>query len=260
MKKPSIFRTILWQLGKRLHFRKLLSLEERNALCDIFLAMCLKHLPKRSWKQVGSRSVTLDEEFGSEFVTLDSSSEFVTLEGSSEQIFFTGITDQQLELSIKIGMGVIFLEVEEVWQKSQNENKRHLPWTVKGMITKYRPGAELFYQMDNDYDLQFIEPQIAEIIEKACVPFWKDFATIQHADANWNKRPFDFDLDGTDALHHGSRSIIIAHLVRNPNFEDLVKMRRSEIQSKLNPNLVPEALQQFERLVNWLCSENGSKQ
>jgi hypothetical protein len=233
MNKRSVLETFLWGLRKRAHLRyKPLTLPEKRDLTESFIRMVLRHLPEGDWRSAGSQ--------------------FSNLNGHCERIFFASITDQKFELWVQAAMGIRFTDVEEIWRKSQNLDKNTGHWTVEGVVGNFLRDAQLRYRIDRSKDVEFFEQKISELIEQACLPFWKQFASVADVDREWNKRPFEFDNDATDVLHHATRSVIIAKLAKNPAFEELVTMRRGEVIRTLNISLQKRGLEQFDRLVGWL--------
>jgi hypothetical protein len=227
------FDRIVWSLRKKAYMRsKALTFSEKRALTESFIAMVSKHLPEGFWKY--------------------DRSQFSSVEGGVERMFVCNITDKKLELWVQVGVGIRLIEVEKIWQQSQGIEKSLGQWTVPGDISSFVRNAKDFYSIDHIKDIGFFEPQIRELIEKACLPFWKRFATVADVDRDWNTRAFDFDRDATDALHHATRSVIIARLVKNPDFERLAVMRREEVASRLHVSLRAQGLEQYDRLVDWL--------
>jgi hypothetical protein len=194
--------------------------------------MVLGHLPGNAWKL--------------------SKSEFSSIGPGSERVLHVGISDQKQELCVQIAMGIRFMEVEEIWRRSQNLLEDLGEWTVHGVCDNWLRKAQLNYTIDHPKDIQFYKPKVGELIDRACVPFWTHYATVADLNRDWNSRPFEFHHDGTDALHHAMRSLIAAKLVNNPEFSKLITSRRAEVTRELNISLQQRGLDQFDKLVAWL--------
>ena len=236
MNKPSILHAAVWKLRKAAWMRsKPLTWGEKRELFESFNRMVRKHLPEADWK------------YGR--------SQFTKLSGQCERIFFASITDQELELWVDVAVGIRFTDVEEIWRQSQKLDQFTSHWTIEGVVSNYIRNAQLWYQIDRPIDIEFFEPKICGLIEQACIPFWNRFASVADVDREWNHRPFEFDHDATNALHHATRSLIVAKLAKNPKFEELVPMRRGEVTRLLDINLQQKGLEAFDRLVEWLRKE-----
>ncbi len=199
--------------------------------------MVRKHLPEGGWKYAGCQ--------------------FKSRNGNCERIFFASITDQELELWVKVAVGIRFANIEEIWRRSQNLEGTSDHWTVFGAVSHYIRNAQLRYRIDRPSDIEFFEPSICEVIEQACVPFWKRFATVADADREWNHRQFEFHRDAADVFHNATRSVIVAKLANNTAFEKIVAMRREEVTQILDITLLVKGLAEFDRLVEWLRKEVG---
>jgi hypothetical protein len=239
MKRPSFVSVVSRELRRALLPRgQPLRFSEKKALAKSFRKMIVTHLPGSGWKHTRSQ--------------------FINVALEAERILFASLSDLELELWVKFAAGVRFKRVEDIWQQSQGVKLKVAAWTVEGHIAGHLPRAKLRYRIEDQRDLDFYEPKFCEIIDKACVPFWNEFATIADVDRIWNPKPFDFDRDGTNALHHAARSVIVAHLVGNPTLEDLVRTRRSEVEveTEMDPSLQAKSLEEFDRLVTWLCEHS----
>ena len=236
MNKPSIFQKFLRELRKAASWGSHeLTWREKRQLFESFHRMVRKHLPEGGWKYAGCQ--------------------FKSRNGQCERIFFSSITDQKLELWVDVGVGIRFANVEEIWRRAQNLEGTISHWTVFGAVDHYIRKPLHFFQIDRPSDIEFFEPSICEVIEQACVPFWKRFATVADADREWNHRPFEFPRDVGDVFHHATRSVIVAKLANNPAFEKIVAIRREEVRRILDITLLVKGLAEFDRLVEWLRKE-----
>jgi hypothetical protein len=112
--------------------------------------MVLGHLPGNAWKL--------------------SKSEFSSIGPGSERVLHVGISDQKQELCVQIAMGIRFMEVEEIWRRSQNLLEDLGEWTVHGVCDNWLRKAQLNYTIDHPKDIQFYNSHFGDNLSS----FWKE--------------------------------------------------------------------------------------
>lgn len=176
-----------------------------------------------------------------------------------EMLVDTVVDDLRLSLMLRMFIGLRFDDVDLHWQKSQAGSGTTfcLPWTIRCDRKRWNHAGDDYYDIHCLDDIAHTEMAVRSFVEGVASRFWSHFVAIGDLDREWNNRPHHYDLDLSDSFSHAVKSVIVARLARNANYEEIVNIRRKEIDPGCVFCPVREPIVKFDRLVEYLSGVRG---